>query len=113
MIDGNTAALNQHQREIDDALEAELALEKAKKEFSRDLFDAYFEENPAVIGEVEELISEEDALNHLMKKLRDAYPSASGVTCAYRDFIAEVCYEIAGRSDDVVAVGIHRRSYGL
>lgn len=113
MIDGNTAALNQHQREIDDASEAELALEKAKKEFSRDLFDAYFEENYAVIGEVNTLAAEEDAINNLLKKLRDAYPRPSGITCAYRDFIAAVCDEIAGRVDDVVSVGIHRRDYGL
>lgn len=113
MIDGNTTALNQHQREIDDASDAELALERAKQEFSNDLFDGYFTRNYAVIDEVEGLACEEDALNHLLKKLRDAYPSASGVTCAYRDFIASVCDEIADRAGDIYTLDNHRKSYGL
>lgn len=113
MIDGNTTALNQHQREIDDASGAELALEKAKQEFSNDLFDGYFTRNYAVIDEVEELASEEGAINNLLKQLRYGYPREGLVFLSYRDFIAEVCDEISERADDIIAVDDHRRAYGL
>lgn len=113
MIDGNTSSLNQHQREIDEASDAELELERANKEFSNDLFDGYFTRNYAVIDEVEELASEEGAINSLLKQLRYGYPREGFVFLSYRDFIAEVCDEIAARADDIVAVGMHRRGYGL
>lgn len=103
----------QHQRKIDDASDAELALEKARQEFSNDLFDAYFEKNYAVIDEVEGLVAEEDAINNLLKKLRDAYPSASGVTCAYRDCISSACDEIAGRPGSLKELEYHRRNYDV
>lgn len=103
----------QHQREIDEASDADIALEKAKKEFSNDLFDGYFTKNYAVIDEVEELASEEDALNLLLKKLRDAYPSASGVTCAYRDCISSACDEISGRPGSLKELEAYRRNYDV
>lgn len=113
MIDGNTSALNQHQREIDDDSGSELALEKARQEFSNDLFDGYFEKNYAVIDDVEERIAEEDALNILLRRLRDAHPSASAVTCAYKDFISSACDEIAARPGSLKELEAHRRDYGL
>lgn len=111
--DGNLAALRAYEREQDALDAADMALDEARQEFSNDLFDAYFGKNYAVIDEVEELAAEEDAINNLLKKLRDAYPSASGVTCAYRDFIAAICDEIAERAEDFAAVDNHRRDYGL
>jgi hypothetical protein len=98
--DGNTAALNQYQREQDSLDDQDEALRVAQQELSNDLFDGYFEGNGACSDWIDELIlDEEDTANNLLNKLRAQYmkPPAANMRTAYSIIIIDVCDHLAAQ----------------
>ena len=114
--DGNTAALNQYQREQDSLDDQDEALRVAQQELSNDLFDGYFEGNGACADWIDEVIlDDEDTANNLLDKMRAQYlkPLAANMRTAYSIIIIDVCDSLAAQQKTHEDIEKERHECGL
>ena len=114
--DGNTAALNQYQREQDSLDDQDEALRVAQQELSNDLFDGYFEGNGACVDWIDEVIlDDEDTANNLLDKMRAQYlkPLAADMRTAYSIIIIDVCDYLAAQQKTHEDIERERYECGL
>ena len=114
--DGNTAALNQYQREQDSLDDQDEALRVAQQELSNDLFDGYFEGNSACVDWIDEVIlDDEDTANNLLDKMRAQYlkPLAANMRTAYSIIIIDVCDYLAAQQKTLEDIEKERHECGL
>ena len=114
--DGNTAALNQYQREQDSLDDQDEALRVAQQELSNDLFDGYFEGNGACADWINEVIlDDEDTANNLLEKMRAQYlkPLAADMRTAYSLIIIAVCDYLAAQQKTHEDIEKERHECGL
>ena len=114
-MDGNTAALNQYQREQDALDDQDEALRAAQQELSNDLFDGYFEGNSACVDWIDEVIlDDEDTANNLLDKMRAQYlKPLAGLRAAYSLIIIDVCDTLAAQQKTHEDVERERHECGL
>ena len=88
--DGNLAALNAYQREMDLLDDMDTALEIAQGELSDDLFEAYYKSNQDVIDEVKDYTEDAEVTRNLLIEACDyiasQYDSPDDISMVYTAF---------------------------
>lgn len=114
-IDGNTAAINRKLREEDNLAAQEQQLEEAVEKLADDLFEAYFDDNSAVVDEVfDSIVNTDDIVTPLLDDLRANFTQDGyAMRTVYRKRIAQACEAIAGRCQDMEKVERYYREFGL
>ena len=114
MIDGNTHALNEYQKQVDEASASEIELEEDQLDLSNDVFEGYFNHNYAVIDEVESRLADEDMVNVLMKSLRDSLSiEGKDIRSQYVKVVSDVCDELAKEKKDLASIEKFREEYDV
>jgi hypothetical protein len=94
--DGNTAALNRHQREQDQLAAQDQQLEEATEKLADDLFNAYFDDNEDVITEIDFILADRD----FFKAMRDNFTQdGCALRTAFRRQVALACESMASGRD--------------